>query len=114
MNDMQIIIRKQLSNPHEKYKKIGIAGALSVVKAMGSVHLSRDAAAGSGSGKRQVVENVHVYHKSNSASSSGSQLFASIKASHATAGSRYAGDCVSIVPRLFGMCSSALTIILQC
>jgi hypothetical protein len=53
MNDMQIIIRKQLSNPQEKYKKIGIIGALSVVKAIGSATFSRDAAAGSGSGKEK-------------------------------------------------------------
>jgi Fanconi anemia group D2 protein len=51
MSDMQIIIRKQLSNPQEKYKKIGIIGALSVVKALGSPSYSREVAAGSGSGK---------------------------------------------------------------
>jgi Fanconi anemia group D2 protein len=55
MNDMQIIIRKQLSNPQEKYKKIGIIGALSVVKAMGSAEFSRDAAAGSGSCKTRYI-----------------------------------------------------------
>ncbi|CAO3664414.1 unnamed protein product [Umbelopsis ramanniana] len=49
MSDMQIIIRKQLSNPQEKYKKIGIIGALSVVKALGSPSYSREVAAGSGS-----------------------------------------------------------------
>jgi Fanconi anemia group D2 protein len=55
MNDMQIIIRKQLSNPQEKYKKIGIIGALSVVKAIGSATFSRDTAAGSGSGKEKSL-----------------------------------------------------------
>ncbi|KAM3582486.1 hypothetical protein VKS41_005132 [Umbelopsis sp. WA50703] len=49
MNDMQIIIRKQLSNPLERYKKIGIMGALSVVKAMGSAEVTKQIAAGSGS-----------------------------------------------------------------
>lgn len=53
MSDMQIIIRKQLSNPQEKYKKIGIIGALSVVKALGSPSYSREVAVGSGSGKRE-------------------------------------------------------------
>jgi Fanconi anemia group D2 protein len=51
MNDMQIIIRKQLSNPLERYKKIGIMGALSVVKAMGSAEVTKQIAAGSGSSK---------------------------------------------------------------
>lgn len=47
-SEIQIVIRKQLSNPREKYKKIGIIGCLSSVKVLGSRELCNDqSAAGS-------------------------------------------------------------------
>lgn len=35
-SDIQIVIRKQLSNPREKYKNMGIMGCLAGVKVLGN------------------------------------------------------------------------------
>ncbi|KAI7882271.1 hypothetical protein K492DRAFT_145306 [Lichtheimia hyalospora FSU 10163] len=35
-SEIQIVIRKQLSNPREKYKKIGVVGCLAIIKVLGS------------------------------------------------------------------------------
>lgn len=41
-SEIQIVIRKQLSNPREKYKNIGIIACLSSVKVLGSSKLCND------------------------------------------------------------------------
>ncbi|KAI9025258.1 Fanconi anaemia protein FANCD2 [Phycomyces nitens] len=46
-SDIQIVIRKQLSNPREKYKKIGIIACLSAIEVLGSKELCSEAATGS-------------------------------------------------------------------
>ncbi|KAG0165038.1 Fanconi anemia group D2 protein [Apophysomyces sp. BC1034] len=46
-SEVHIVIRKQLSNPREKYKRIGIIGCLSAVKVLGCRDLCTDQASGS-------------------------------------------------------------------
>jgi hypothetical protein len=36
LSEFSIIIQKQLSNPSEKYKQIGVIGALALVKTLGA------------------------------------------------------------------------------
>ncbi|KAI8093433.1 Fanconi anaemia protein FANCD2 [Halteromyces radiatus] len=43
-SDIQIVLRKQLSNPRVKYKVIGIIGSVSAVKILGDLDLCNDAA----------------------------------------------------------------------
>ncbi|KAI8343466.1 Fanconi anaemia protein FANCD2 [Chlamydoabsidia padenii] len=46
-SDIQIVLRKQLSNPRVKYKRIGIVGSLSAVKVLADRGLCNDAAGSS-------------------------------------------------------------------
>ncbi|KAI8982985.1 Fanconi anaemia protein FANCD2 [Pilobolus umbonatus] len=41
-SEIQIVIRKQLSNPRERYKNIGVIASLSSVKVLGSTELCQD------------------------------------------------------------------------
>ncbi|CAO3636846.1 unnamed protein product [Mucor hiemalis] len=54
-SEIQIVIRKQLSNPREKYKNIGIIASLSAVKVLGSRRLCHDSNAAGGSSTSSVV-----------------------------------------------------------
>ncbi len=40
LSELSIVIQKQLSNPSEKYKQIGVIGALALVKTLGAKRLS--------------------------------------------------------------------------
>ncbi|KAL0093289.1 Fanconi anemia protein FANCD2 [Phycomyces blakesleeanus] len=46
-SDIQIVIRKQLSNPREKYKKIGIIACIAAIEVLGSKQTCSEAATGS-------------------------------------------------------------------
>jgi hypothetical protein len=39
LSEFSIVIQKQLSNPSEKYKQIGVIGALALVKTLGAKEL---------------------------------------------------------------------------
>lgn len=49
MNELNITIRKQLSNPTENYKKVGVMGAIAMVQAFGAKESSNSRGAGSSS-----------------------------------------------------------------
>lgn len=53
-SEIQTIIRKQLSNPREKYKNIGIIACLSAVKILGSKELCNGGVQSEGSSSTQV------------------------------------------------------------
>ncbi|KAG0232814.1 Fanconi anemia group D2 protein [Actinomortierella wolfii] len=49
MTDLNITIRKQISNPVERYRKMGVMGAISIVEAFGTMEYASNQGAGSSS-----------------------------------------------------------------
>lgn len=64
-SDIMIIIRKQLANPRDKYKKIGVVGSLAAVSILASQELHKQDSAselmGQGKQKKGQKKNWETY-----------------------------------------------------
>ncbi|KAG2226033.1 hypothetical protein INT45_002499 [Circinella minor] len=61
--EIHIVIRKQLSNPREKYKKIGIVASLAAVNVMASAKLCAEDQVGAGSSSTQHEVSIDDAHR---------------------------------------------------